>query len=228
MCFFSFRFRKLQLVPLVLCCSVTNHNQLLYIDLTLLVFFFCFFFQNCLMSSSYHIISQSLKSYYLMKLRSGQSQKRHKSRKNVGWFIQFEWRNLCWVVIFPPLCKSLTVRIFYSLRLVPIIESLALLREVGAGTTCCLLTRQHVSASTYRSCDNTLCYIQSSAMRGMYRSRYINCSLLKKHFLSKRPKQLNSETIRPWWQTGFTHLSSVCPTCPIETFMLQSKLTRGQ
>lgn len=163
-----------------------------------------------------------------MKLRSGQSQKRHKSRKNVGWFIQFEWRNLCWVVIFPPLCKSLTVRIFYSLRLVPIIESLALLREVGAGTTCCLLTRQHVSASTYRSCDNTLCYIQSSAMRGMYRSRYINCSLLKKHFLSKRPKQLNSETIRPWWQTGFTHLSSVCPTCPIETFMLQSKLTRGQ
>lgn len=147
------------------------------------------------MSSSYHIISQSLKSYYLMKLRSGQSQKRHKSRKNVGWFIQFEWRNLCWVVIFPPLCKSLTVRIFYSLRLVPFIESLALLREVGAGTTCCLLTRQHVSASTYRSCDNTLCYIQSSAMRGMYRSRYINCSLLKKHFLSKRPKQLNSETI---------------------------------
>lgn len=74
----------------------------------------------------------------------------------------------------------------------------------------------------------TLCYIQSSAMRGMYRSRYINCSLLKKHFLSKRPKQLNSETIRPWWQTGFTHLSSMCPTCPIETFMLQSKLTRGQ
>lgn len=74
----------------------------------------------------------------------------------------------------------------------------------------------------------TLCYIQSSAMRGMYRSRYINCSLLKKHFLSKRPKQLNSETIRPWWQTGFTHLSSVCPTSPIETFMLQSKLTRGQ
>lgn len=53
MCFFNFRFRKLQLVPLVLCCSVTNHNQLLYIDLT--PFFFLFFFQNCL--SPHHIIS---------------------------------------------------------------------------------------------------------------------------------------------------------------------------
>lgn len=171
-----------------------------------------------IISSTSHQILISVK-----KLRSGKSLKFSK-RTNQGHFwlvcLHFESR-LFRVVRISPLCKSLIVWIFYLLRMVRFIKSLALLREVRATTHHAVCSHTSMTLPPVIAPATTLSAPSQAAWgiwcSGCSHNRYY--SLLAKCYVSKQPKQLDSETVLPgdrcadcWTLTkGFTHLSSMWP-----------------